>query len=467
MPPFLVRNRGWPAAVATLSAAGSLAAAPVARAEAPRGDVVEALNRGARPLRSTAPYGGTRDLRALGRMIGPAGVVGLGEATHNSHEFFALKHRVFRYLAEKKGFTTFMQEVGWGSGLRINDYVLHGKGDLRKIMREEFQGDYVLWNNEEYRRLLTWMREYNRTHRKKLQYMGDDVVYPHVRIFQEIFRYVRKRHRPDLVPRLRRLYDGLIPTTPDTKAWDRAFQKKTPAERRRVLRQSVQALELLRTLREGADPRAARWAEQQARVAIWIARVSAPAAATPALNRRDQGMAANTAWWYRNMKSKILLSAHNAHIGYAGLDPQHKIKRQGAWLRDMLGRRYVNIGLTFYRGSFNALDLRDRRRPIRRFTVGPPARGTSERVLDRVRHRDYMLDMRTVGRPARSWLEGYRRTRNIGNVYPQPYDVLALRRTYEILIHLHRVRAARLLDRTVPAAPPIRPPTRARLPATL
>ncbi|MFF1295767.1 MULTISPECIES: hypothetical protein [unclassified Streptomyces] len=43
-------------------------------------------------------------------MIGDARVVGLGEATHSSHDFFALKDRVFRHLVEEKGFRTFALE---------------------------------------------------------------------------------------------------------------------------------------------------------------------------------------------------------------------------------------------------------------------------------------------------------------------------------------------------------------------
>ncbi|WP_460071859.1 hypothetical protein [Streptomyces sp. YKOK-I1] len=34
-------------------------------------------------------------------MVGDARVVGLGEATHGSPAFFALKDRVFRHLAEE------------------------------------------------------------------------------------------------------------------------------------------------------------------------------------------------------------------------------------------------------------------------------------------------------------------------------------------------------------------------------
>ncbi|MFD0345734.1 erythromycin esterase family protein [Kitasatospora aburaviensis] len=93
-------------------------------AAAQRRAVVRALESVAQPLRTTEPGGRTADLRALGSMIGDAEVVGLGEATHGSHEFFAMKHRLFRYLVEEKGFTAFALETSWSSGLQIDEYVV-------------------------------------------------------------------------------------------------------------------------------------------------------------------------------------------------------------------------------------------------------------------------------------------------------------------------------------------------------
>lgn len=99
---------------------------------------VRALERAAHPLRTTEPGGSTADLRALSAMVGDAEVVGLGEATHGSHEFFTMKQRVFRHLVETKGFTTFALEMSWSGGLRIDDYLQTGEGDARRLAEEVF-----------------------------------------------------------------------------------------------------------------------------------------------------------------------------------------------------------------------------------------------------------------------------------------------------------------------------------------
>ncbi|MET8978355.1 erythromycin esterase family protein [Streptomyces sp. NPDC004539] len=112
-----------PAGTTTAPATYTLASTPTSPS------VLTALNRAAHPLRTTEPGGDTSDLRALDRAIGGARVVGLGEATHGSHEFFALKARVFRHLVEKKGFRTFALEAPWSTGRRLDAYVVHGEGD--------------------------------------------------------------------------------------------------------------------------------------------------------------------------------------------------------------------------------------------------------------------------------------------------------------------------------------------------
>ncbi|MFF4622823.1 erythromycin esterase family protein [Nonomuraea jabiensis] len=444
-----LRAGKWPAFLAALALGlCSFTTAP-ARAQEPAPErqdaVVRALDRGAHPLSTTEPNHDLRDLRALGQMIGDAPVVGLGEATHGTHEFFSLKHRVFEYLVKEKGFTTFMLELSWGTGLQLNDYVLYGKGDPAAIMRREFQQNYRLFANQDYLRLIRWMREYNEKHPKRpLQFMGDDIYFPHVRIFEDIFEYVRERGRPDLVPRLRALYDGLIPTT-DFNTWEQQYDAKPMSERQQVQRQAEEALRLVTSLRRGAPPKEAAWAEQQANVAFWIAKAHA---AEDFSGPRDEAMALNTVWWHRHMNSKILLSAHNAHVGYLGEFPPHTFKRQGTWLREILGPRYVAIGLSFYEGTFTAID--GNTGFLRRFTVGPPPPVNAERVLNRVRFPKYYLDMRTVDEPARSWLRQEHQVRYITAVY-SPADVevnnitQSLGRTYSILVEMRDTTPSNLI----------------------
>ncbi|MER7702643.1 erythromycin esterase family protein [Kitasatospora sp. NPDC097605] len=412
--------------------------------DARRAAVVRALDRVAQPLRTTDPGGRTADLRALGAMIGDAQVVGLGEATHGSHEFFAMKERVFRYLVEEKGFTTFALETSWTSGLLVDEYVQGGPGDARRIVREALGGSP--WEREEFAELISWMREYNRSHpQRPVHFLGDDIGAPRLgdAAFERVASYLRQA-RPDALPALDGLYAGLRPLD-DTIA----YIGRPVAERRENAVKAQQALDLVTVSGTPGDD-AYEWAVQHARniaqtFAFATFDLADPASVSASEQLRDRAMADNVGWWQRRTGGKVLLSAHNGHAGYLATDTFLYPKPQGSHLRDTYGRDYVAIGFTFDRGSFLTADevLTGGWKAV---TVPPATPDMNEHTLDRVRYRDYYVDLRTVPRAARDWLDVSRPTYDAGSVFlNDPMPRLAVGRAYDVLIHLDEVHAARKL----------------------
>ncbi|MGW0366591.1 erythromycin esterase family protein [Streptomyces sp. NPDC002990] len=414
----------------------------------PEQRALSAMERAARPLESTEPDGDLSDLRPFGRMVGDARVVGLGEATHSSHEFFTMKHRVMRYLVEEKGFRTFALEASWSSGLRLDAYLQTGKGDLRQIMREEFQDTYAWWNTEEYLALVTWMRAYNEAHpQDPLRFMGDDFAYAGPELYDKVLDHVAREH-PALLPRFSELYRGLPPTTA-AGPYMKGYLHRPLAERRDMADRAERALALLteQPVRpEVAAREAYAWARQHATAVAQTARGYAfdfedPEDLKESMRFRDRLMADNVAWWHAHTGQKILVSAHDAHVSYRTSDPRYPTM-QGAFLRERFGADYVSVGATFGRGSFNATGP-DGATGVH--TLGPAAQGSNEHLLDRVSRHDYVADLRTAPAAARSWLATARPTRSIGTAYPEPEHRIAPVRSHDVLIHLHRIRAARLL----------------------
>lgn len=412
-------------------------------ATAQRSAVVRALESVAQPLRTTEPGGRTADLRALGSMIGDAEVVGLGEATHGSHEFFAMKQRVFRYLVEEKGFTTFALETSWTSGLQIDEYVQGGPGDARQVVKDALGGSP--WDREEFADLIAWMRDRNRSHpQNPVHFVGDDLGLPRLggRIFDQVTSYVRGA-RPDVLPRLDALFAGLRP-------FDNAFtylQKPLP-ERRDNAAKAQQALDLVTASGAGAPDDAHAWAVQHARniaetFAFATLDTTDPASVSASEQLRDRAMAANTAWWQRRTGGKVMFSAHNGHAGYLATDTFLYPQPQGAQLREMYGRDYVAIGFTFDQGAFLTNDamLTDDWKTV---TVPAATPGMNEYTLDQVRYRDYYVDLRTAPQVARDWLDVSRPTYDAGSVYvSDPMPQLAIGKAYDVLIHLDQVTQAR------------------------
>ncbi|MDH6579321.1 erythromycin esterase family protein [Kitasatospora sp. MAP5-34] len=406
-------------------------------------DPVHALERAAHPLRSTEPGPDTADLRPLGAMIGDATVVGLGEATHGSHEFFTLKERVFRYLVEEKGFTTFALEIGWPSGLLLDEYVQSGRGDARQVVQEALGGSP--FGREEFLHLIEWMRGHNRRcPGRRVHFMGDDVGAPRVGddFFERVTGYVG-RHHPQLLPRFTELYTGLRPLDDAI-----AYMGGPLAERQRLAANAQQALELLEG-QWGADGEEFEWTVQHARSIAQTAAFLAydfddSKTQAAAMLYRDRLMAENVAWWQRHTGDRMLLSAHDGHVGYVTAEPENYPKVQGAFLRETLGKAYLAIGTTFDQGSFLSED-KSLDGPWKKFRVDAAAPGSNEYTLDQVRYPDYFLDTRSAPATARAWLDTARPTRQIGTEYPCPLDNIAIGSSYDVLIHLHRVREADML----------------------
>ncbi|MDH6116997.1 erythromycin esterase [Kitasatospora sp. GAS204A] len=428
----------------TLAPATAAYASPAVSASASAPDPVHALDRIAHPLLSAEPGTGTADLRPLGVMVGDAKVVGLGEATHGSHEFFALKDRVFRYLVEQKGFTTFALEMSWSAGLRIDDYLQHGNGDARQVVHETMAGSP--WDREEFVTLVQWMRDHNRQHPDHpVHFLGDDIGAPSLGapVFDAVTDYVRRTH-PESLPRLNDLLTGLRPLDDAI-----GYLNRPLAERQQNAATAQQLLELMESQgKPGNDD--FEFALQNARniaetYTFLTVNVDDPASLTAMERYRDQVMAETTTWWQRRTGGRILLSAQDDHVGYTATDPTTYPKTQGAFLHDTLGADYLAIGTTFDRGSFLSKD-QALGGDWKTFTVPPAGPGTNEYTLDQVRYRDYYADLRKAPAAARTWLDVSRPTYDVGTQFPvDPTPELAIGRAYDVLVHLHTVREARKL----------------------
>jgi erythromycin esterase len=100
-------------------------------------------------------------------------IVGLGEATHGTKEFFQLKHRIFRYLVENHDFNIFAFEVDLAGSYYVDRYISKGKGNIDEIMSDKM---HFPWQTEEIKLLIQWMKEYNeyKSDEKKIHFIGID-----------------------------------------------------------------------------------------------------------------------------------------------------------------------------------------------------------------------------------------------------------------------------------------------------
>ena len=93
----------------------------------------------------------------LSSLFRSARIIGLGEATHGTQEFFALKFLLVKYLVEHQGFNIFAIEANKTATERINKYVKDGEGDPAELLR----GIYRIWNSTELLEIIEWMHNRN------------------------------------------------------------------------------------------------------------------------------------------------------------------------------------------------------------------------------------------------------------------------------------------------------------------
>lgn len=289
------------------------------------------------------------DLSGLERIVGKAHIVGLGEATHGTREFFQMKHRIVRYLVERMGFTVFAIEANQPECRAINDYVLRGVGDPR----EGLNGIYFwVWNTEEVLDLIEWLRMWNADprHKRKVQFIGIDMQYTKVAA-ASVATYVM-RVAPDEAERLlaglqgdadgpRRLaVPALVARFEQmAKAWTKVTGKVAYAE----ARQDLRVLEQEAAMEQAAG---GGYAE------------------------RDRAMADNLDWILAQQPkgTRVAVWAHNDHVANdaAGWPVM------GAHLRQRHGKDYVNLGFVFGSGSFQAMDAtKGQRTTVIEFSLDP------------------------------------------------------------------------------------------------
>jgi len=133
------------------------------------------LRENARPFATCEPAPRDADLAFLRGMVGDARIVALGEGTHGTHEFFQMKRRVVEYLAAHMGFTMFAIEANMPEAYRVNDYVLTGRGDPKALLKGLY---FWTWDTDEVLGLIEWMREFNRSGRGRIQFLGFDMQTP-------------------------------------------------------------------------------------------------------------------------------------------------------------------------------------------------------------------------------------------------------------------------------------------------
>lgn len=338
--------------------------------------LIEELRKYADPLTSAYPHGTESDLAPVLRAVGSAKVVAMGEATHGTGDFFALKGRVFRYLAEHDGLRVLAMEANWSDGLKIDDYLQTGNGNLSNIL-------HATWDYQEVLALLQWMRQYNELHPHTLHFFGMDMQQPKTAIpyIQTFYERIDPRKAATLMqalacvnkPTMTLFTDGLTDAAQCVNN-TRAVVKQIRDDGQQVTAGNSVAYLAAFHAAELTEEAAIEYAKRK---------VEEKAAA------RDLAMAHNVQWLRTTPypSSKVFVWAHNDHVA-VGLEQWPSM---GTILRESYGTDYFTIGQTFNQGMVAQAQMGAA-------YIGPARPGTSEAVFRAAEFPIFFLDFRTVPR---------------------------------------------------------------------
>lgn len=143
--------------------------APLRRAQAKAVQSVPAMIQDAAEPISAIP---TVNLKPLLERVGKARLVLIGEASHGTSEFYAIRARITQALIEQKGFDFVAVEADWPDAYRIHDFVTHKDRDEPYDWEAFSRFPTWMWRNHETLEFMHWLRDYNLHERPKERRAG-------------------------------------------------------------------------------------------------------------------------------------------------------------------------------------------------------------------------------------------------------------------------------------------------------
>jgi erythromycin esterase len=354
-------------------------------------------------------------LAPLADRLGSARIVGIGEATHGSHQDQAFKAELIKALVKSGKISVLLLEANRDAGEQFDRYVRFGEGDPVEALRA---GSFFrIWKNDEFAGLLIWLSNWNKGAANKVKIVGIDCQDPGRD--SGVALELMAAHDPAAAAQFRAGMGSLVPGVRFVD-W---LQKVERSEFDTAMANSV----LLTTWFDSApaaaraDPgfaraRSAATTARQAFVTFELDRDDADKSKMdPAyFARRDRFMAENAlatlaageraALWAHDLHVMGDLPAFVRELGFVTL---------GAGIRDRLGSDYVAVGFTWSTGAFHSNTAADEAaisKPtsipeLEVFTLPNNRKGELGSIFDRTGAQAMWIDLANL--PADPVLQGW------------------------------------------------------------
>ena len=404
---------------------GKAYAAQLAETRRKQTAVIGCLKARAMPLATLSVDRNRTDLAPLKDVLRDVKLIGLGEETHGTHEFFTVKHRLLDFMVRDMGVRVFIVEGSYAGWQSINDYVTGRTDDGEKALAEQ---GFWAWNTGEMKALIDWARQYNKTvpATEQLRFAGIDPQYNQPGK-DKLLAYL-KRVAPERVAPTEALFarnlDSLQSVRSETGEQDSLKQVQASYhELYAFLEQSYKLdtawLDRLKRP-EITSPNEHERMLDYARILTQYVSTYGQAD-TAGVATRDVFMAENCRRLIEREPAgtRFVIWGHNGHVATGG---NSLFKPLGAYLREYYGNAYYALGLSFNKGSFLAREVPavdSARQWLKAFTVSSAPEQSVDWYLAQTRLKNFVVDFRAAPQnvDSRNWLTDPIPMRSVGSVY--------------------------------------------------
>lgn len=379
------------------------------------------------PISHTRANDSSEDLSFLKNLVGSREIVGLGEATHGTSEFFQLKHRILKYLVENMGFRTFAIEAYEPYCEAVNDYVINGKGKLNNVV---VGMGFWTWSTKEVADMVQWMHDYNlgKADSLKIHFYGFDM-----QSSDASARLVLQYSKNNGITLSGKVNNDLKAL--EHRSW------KIERTLAREIKPDIDSFEASLTKYSKPDTSYAHYLHNVELLRQFLERMSNPKEPNYR-DVRDKYMAENIKWIHNQPDNqKMVLWAHNYHIS-----KDEKNTSMGYHLKEIFGDEYYNIGFCFYEGKLRAIG---RNGNLNTWQAKPAERRSVERFFHQVDSSIFLVDLDAASRSdsTSGWINKPVKWRNLGAVYyaNQDYGYYSrdhLQKLYNALIFVDHTTAS-------------------------
>ena len=395
-------------------------------------------------------------------LIGDAGLVLLGEASHGTREFYHERARITQRLIAEQGFHAVAVEADWPDAHRVNRYV-RGQGadrDSRQALAGFKRFPTWMWRNDDVARFVDWLRAYNGA-APTVGFYGLD-LYSMFSSIDEVLRYLDGTD-PAAARRARSRYACFDHFGEDSQryGYTAGFGLSTSCEGAVVAQlRELQARAADYPHGDGAEAADAYFhAQQNAKLVVHAEEYyrSMFHSRVRSWNLRDLHMMDTLDALRQHLSAalgkpaRIVVWEHNSHIGDARAT---EVGAQGEWNVGQLARQRHGaavrlVGLTTYQGSVTAAS--DWHGAAERKRVRPALAGSCEEALHQAGMARFMLAL-NVDNAATRALAQPRLERAIGVIYlPETerqshYFHASLPRQFDAVLHFDHTHAVEPLE---------------------